>query len=112
MAGKARQAGDRRLLLEHLETRELLDGAAASLLKVDQATQGSWQGVYGTDGYNVIGGAAAVPSYAQVTPSGESSYLWAGSTSDPRALAKELLQRSWLTAFQAQVIVKTAIVVS
>ena len=34
----------------------------------------------------MIGGSASLPSYATVTPSGESSYTWASSTTDPRAL--------------------------
>ena len=37
-------------------------------------------------GYDVIGNAASLPSYATVTPSGEQSYTWAASTTDPAAL--------------------------
>ena len=57
-------------------------------MKADLATQGSWEGVYGGDGYNVIGASASYPSYAQVSASGYSSYTWTNSTSDPRALQK------------------------
>src|SRR6185312_15127374 len=40
------------------------DGSAA-FVKSDGATQGSWQGAYGGDGYNVIqGGAPSYPAYA------------------------------------------------
>jgi uncharacterized repeat protein (TIGR01451 family) len=60
--------------------------ATASFVKLDTTTSGAWQGVYGQDGYNVIDGASNYPAYAQVTPSGQSNYIWAASTSDPRAL--------------------------
>ena len=50
------------------------------------ATEGNWIGTYGAQGYDVIGSAASLPSYATVTPSGPSSYTWAASTTDPRAL--------------------------
>ncbi len=51
---------------------------------VDPATEGSWQGVYGKDGYNVIGGTAAYPGYVTVT-GGVSPYIWNSTTSDQRA---------------------------
>ena len=56
-----------------------------SFLKQDATTQGTWIGTYGTQGYDVIGGATSLPSYATVTPSGESTYTWTTSTTDPRA---------------------------
>jgi hypothetical protein len=65
-------------------TRLVVSGATASAL--DASTQGNWQGVYGRDGYNVIGGPASYPSYAQVKASGEKDYVWRSSTSDQRAL--------------------------
>src|SRR5262245_15246773 len=52
----------------------------------------SWSGTqravgsYGADGYNVIGGPAGYPAYAQVTPSGKTDYVWRSSTTDVRAL--------------------------
>ena len=52
----------------------------------DTVTQGTWIGIYGSQGYNVIGNAASLPAYATVTPSGQSSYTWASNTTDPRAL--------------------------
>ena len=60
--------------------------STASFVKVDTSTSGSWMGVYGADGYNVIGNAASIPSYVNVTPSGNSSYVWASPTTDPRGL--------------------------
>ena len=59
---------------------------SASFVKQDTTTQGNWIGTYGTQGYDVIGNAASLPSYATVTPSGQSNYTWAASTTDPRAL--------------------------
>jgi hypothetical protein len=49
-------------------------------------TGANWPGVYGADGYAVVGGKTALPSYATVTVSGQSTTTWAASTTDPRAL--------------------------
>ncbi len=57
-------------------------------VKTDTTTAGSWKGVYGADGYNVIGDGTSYPSYVTVTPAGYASYTWAASTSDTRALQK------------------------
>jgi hypothetical protein len=43
-------------------------------------------GTYGSQGYDVIGDSSSLPGYATVTPSGQSNYVWAASTGDPRAL--------------------------
>jgi hypothetical protein len=58
----------------------------ASFVRVDTATAGSWKGVYGADGYNVINNSVVYPSFASVTPSGFSAWTWATSTADARAL--------------------------
>lgn len=63
-------------------------GALASFVGVDTTTQGNWQGVYGVDGHNVINDSAAYPSYVQVTPNSQTSYVWAENSSDSRALQK------------------------
>lgn len=60
--------------------------AAASFVRADLSTAGSWTGVYGANGYSVFNGASALPAYAQVAPAGQSSFTWTPSTSDPRAL--------------------------
>ena len=57
-----------------------------TFLKTDTATQGSWQGVYGTDGYALAQGASSLPAYAQVAPSGQGNYTWNPASSDVRAL--------------------------
>src|SRR5205823_599999 len=59
---------------------------AAALAGTDTSTRGSWQGRYGTEGYNVIGTTPSYPSYALVTPSGTGTFVWAASTADPTAL--------------------------
>jgi hypothetical protein len=58
----------------------------AAFVALDTATEGNWQGVYGSNGYNVINGTVAYPSYVTVTPSGANSRTWASSTTDVRAL--------------------------
>jgi hypothetical protein len=61
-------------------------GPTAVFLNRNTTTQGNWIGTYGAQGYDVIGNATSLPSYATVTPSGQSNYTWAASTTDPRAL--------------------------
>ena len=58
----------------------------ATFLKQDTTTEGSWINAYGTQGYEVIGNATSLPSYATVTPSGQNTYTWTTNTTDPRAL--------------------------
>jgi streptogramin lyase len=62
--------------------------ATASYLGADTTTQGSWIGVYGSQGYNVINATNGVdyPSYATVTPAGNASYTWAAHTNLVQAL--------------------------
>ena len=52
----------------------------------DTTTQGNWINVYGTQGYDIVSGAVSIPSYATVTPAGQSTYTWTTTSSDPRAL--------------------------
>ena len=59
-----------------------------TFLKTDTVTQGNWRGNYGKDGYNVIGDPASNPSYVNPIPAGQSAYVWAGSSADPRVLQK------------------------
>ena len=54
--------------------------------KTDTTTEGNWIGTYGVQGYDVLGDAASLPSYAIITPVGETSATWTASTTDPRAL--------------------------
>jgi Domain of unknown function (DUF4082) len=60
--------------------------ATASFIRQDTTTQGNWIGTYGSQGYDVIGNASSLPSYATVTPAGQQNWTWAANSSDPRAL--------------------------
>jgi len=65
--------------------------AAASFLGTDLLTQGNWKGTYGSDGYSVINDSSSYPAYAVVTPSGDSAYTWAATTTDVRALERGVI---------------------
>ena len=56
--------------------------ATATLIGHNTTTQGTWIGTYGSQGYDVVGNTASLPSYATVTPSGESTLTWAVSTTN------------------------------
>jgi hypothetical protein len=53
---------------------------------MDTSTKISWQGVYSSQGYNVLDNAASYPSYAQVSAIDNSNHVWTGSSTDPRTL--------------------------
>jgi subtilisin family serine protease len=77
--------------------------SAATFVKSDATTSGAWHGVYGLDGYNIMGNAASYPAYVAVTPSGNATVTWSGSTSDPRAPQKappatDRIAACWVTA--------------
>ena len=59
---------------------------SATFISSDTTTQGNWQGRYGSDGYDIIGNQANLPTYATVTPAGQSNWTWASSTTDTRGL--------------------------
>jgi Concanavalin A-like lectin/glucanases superfamily/Protein of unknown function (DUF1573) len=59
---------------------------SAQFVATDTSTQGNWRGVYGADGYTVVGGGQVTPSYATATPENQFNWTWAASTTDPRAL--------------------------
>jgi hypothetical protein len=67
-------------LLEQFEQRTLLSSAA--FVTTDATTQGTWRGTYGSQGYAVPANATA---FNGLTLSGQSSYVWVASTTDPRA---------------------------
>lgn len=53
--------------------------ASATFIGTNTTTQGSWKGVYGADGWNVIGDTGSTnnpsyPSYATVSASGNTLY--------------------------------------
>ena len=61
-------------------------GDCASFLSEDTTTEGAWQSKYGADGYSLAGSAQSLPSYGSLSLQGQSSYTWAATTNDPRAL--------------------------
>jgi subtilisin family serine protease len=63
-------------------------GAAAAFVRSDTATSGTWKGVYGVDGYAVVGDSATYPGYVAVTAAGNATAVWSSSTGDTRALQK------------------------
>jgi VCBS repeat-containing protein len=67
-------------------TLTVAGSAQAKFLKKDTTTQGTWVGAYGAQGYDIEGSAPGLPSYATVNIAGASTYTWAASTADTRAL--------------------------
>jgi hypothetical protein len=74
----------------------------ATFVRIDTTRQGSWQGVYGGDGYHIINDAVNYPAYASVTPSGHSVWTWEALTTDVRGLQKasgsERIAATWYAA--------------
>src|SRR5262249_14954035 len=62
--------------------------SSAAFVQTDTTTLGSWQGIYGSDGYQINSLTANLPTYAQVAFSNALSYTWATSTTDVRAVQK------------------------
>ncbi len=71
---------------------------SASFTKLDRTTKGSWANVYGNDGYNVVTQQGKYPAYVTPLPAGYSSYTWADSTTDVRALQKAPLKMDRVAA--------------
>ena len=55
-------------------------------MKSDTATQGNWQTVYGTSGYDILSDAVNIPAYANVSFGGQSPYTWTTTSSATPAL--------------------------
>ncbi|MEO8592835.1 MAG: Ig-like domain-containing protein [Candidatus Solibacter sp.] len=62
--------------------------AAATFVKTDGVTKGTWKGTYGADGYIIANDSNIPPAYATVTSSGAPPYTWTPSSTDPRVLLK------------------------
>jgi len=58
----------------------------AHFVATDTSTQGNWSGVYGGDGYVVVGASQVMPAYASLAAQNQLNWTWASSTTDPRAL--------------------------
>jgi hypothetical protein len=62
-------------------------GNNASYIATDTATQGNWESLYGSGGYNVVQDSTLYPSYVTVAAGG-TPYTWATQTSDVRGLQR------------------------
>ncbi len=61
---------------------------AATFVKADTGTSGSWKGAYGSAGYNIVNLVASFPSYASLAVSNQSTWTWDSSTANLPALQK------------------------
>ncbi|HLK58437.1 MAG TPA: RHS repeat-associated core domain-containing protein [Chthonomonadaceae bacterium] len=59
---------------------------SATFVGVDSTTQGTWKGNYGNQGYSIVNDTTSLPSYASISASGNSAYVWADPSTDVRAL--------------------------
>jgi hypothetical protein len=77
--------------------------ATATFLMEDTTTQGTWKGVYGDDGFNVVDNFVQYPGYAQVSTSA-GHYQWNDATTEIRALQKvtdsQRIAACWTAASQ------------
>jgi hypothetical protein len=64
--------------------------ATATFIGIDTATEGSWLGVYGKDGFSLANSSASIPTYATLTPAASLLWTWAATTADTRALQLSL----------------------
>lgn len=62
--------------------------AAASFLKRDPGTQGSWRGIYGAQGSAIPNDSTHLPRFAEVKVDSEFTSSWLPSTNDVRAVQK------------------------
>jgi subtilase family serine protease len=60
--------------------------AIATFVAADTSTQGNWRGVYGTNGFSVASSSQSIPGYASFAVQNKFDYVWASTSSDPRAL--------------------------
>lgn len=63
--------------------------ASATFVKTDTTTQGTWKGVYGSQGFEVPGNSMLPPG-VQVSTENATAYSWADGINDPRALQEDL----------------------
>lgn len=74
--------------------------ATALFVKTDAATQGTWKGRYGGNGFAIAGEESSYPNYA-VVKFAQTTALWVASTSDPRAVQKfmapDRIAATWYT---------------
>ena len=59
---------------------------SATFVKTDSTTRGTYTGVYGSQGYDVINSAAKLPSYVGMSGFSATPFTWAASTTAANAL--------------------------
>jgi hypothetical protein len=79
--------------IQIVQTGTITFVTAAVFLGTDTLTQGTWQGVYGSDGYDISQSTSNLPGYAVVKIAGNSNYTWAATTADVRGLQVPLASR-------------------
>ena len=62
--------------------------SAVKYAGMNRTTQGAWKGKFGADGYQLVKDGVSVPSYAQVTWSGQNEHLWSWKTTDAGSLQR------------------------
>ncbi len=77
-------------------TKPAVSGNSAKFVKSDSTTRGNWKGVYGAEGYTVLGDTTKAPSYATVSTSG--TYSWTWGNPDYTGNAGSLIKASSTTA--------------
>jgi len=70
----------------------------------DSTTRGNWKGIYGSQGYWMVGAPASLPAYASVTTSAP-QWTWQSTTTSPSALtlpgaATTRIAACWYSATQ------------
>lgn len=60
--------------------------ATAEFIKTDSTTIGTYTGVYGSDGYDVVNASVNLPSYAKIYNVSGTAYTWDSNTSQLNAL--------------------------
>ena len=75
----------------------------ATFVKADTATQGTWKGIYGSDGELINSDSTNPPTYASVSIGATANtYVWTNSTTDVRApqkaAASDRIMSAWYSA--------------
>ena len=72
-----------------IQVRPPPSGATSATFEgTDTVTQGNWRGLYGADGYAVLGDVIALPPYADVQPLGHAFWTWNPGPPEARALER------------------------
>ncbi len=74
---------------------------SSSFVSIDTTSQGNWHGVYGSEGYNVLGGTQNYPAYASLSTTNTlfDNRWTTDPTSDVRALYKDAITNSRFVAY-------------